>query len=86
MSPCDHVRPVMLDQYGPQVPAEHVSHLEAMHAHQLAQGARQIEAQAMQIARLHQDLAVARSEIDRLTVLLRAAGAYLHDGPELETP
>lgn len=86
MAQRDPTRPVMLDQYGPRVPTESLLHLEAMHAHQLAQGARQIEAQAMQIARLHQDLAVARSEIDRLTVLLRAAGAYLHDGPELETP
>lgn len=84
--PHDHARPVMLDQCGPHVPAERVSHLEAMHAHQLTQSAHQIEAQARQISRLHQDLATARSEIDRLTVLLRAAGAQLHDGPELETP
>ncbi len=46
----DSARPVMLDQYGPRVPAEHVSHLEAMHAHQLAQSARQIEAQALEWA------------------------------------
>lgn len=86
MTPHDNGRPVMLDRYWAQVPAEHVSHMEAMHAHQLAQSARQIEAQARQIARLYQDLAVARSEIDRMTVRLRAAGAMLHDGPELETP
>jgi len=65
---------------------EAVSHLNAMHAHAVAQYARQVEALTMQLARAHQDLTVARSEIDRLTVLLRAAGAQLHDGPELETP
>jgi hypothetical protein len=78
--------PVMLDQYGPRASLDATTHLEAMHAHQLAQTAQQIKAQAMQIARLHQDLATARSEIDRLTVLLTASGAYLHDGPENETP
>jgi ABC-type hemin transport system ATPase subunit len=78
-------RPVMLSGWH-AAEAASISHLEAMHQHQLAQYARQVEAQAVQIARLHQDLDVARSEIDRLTVLLRAAGAQLHDGPELETP
>jgi hypothetical protein len=57
-----------------------------MHSHQLAQYAHQVEALTMQLARTHQDLAAARSEIDRLMVLLRAAGAQLHDGPELEMP
>lgn len=63
-----------------------LAHLEALHTQQVAQYARQVQAQAMQIARLHQDLATARSEIDRLTSLLHAAGAQLYDGPELETP
>jgi ABC-type hemin transport system ATPase subunit len=81
-------RPVMLDhQYGPRAPLlEAMTHLEAMHEHQLLQAAQQSAAQAVKIARLHQDLDRARSEIDRLTVLLRAAGAYLHDGPEDEMP
>jgi phage shock protein A len=76
----------ILDQYGPRAPLEALTHLEAKHSHAVAQYARQVEALTRQIARLHQDLADARSEIDRLTVLLRAAGAQLHDGPELETP
>jgi ABC-type hemin transport system ATPase subunit len=81
-------RPVMLDhQYGPSAPLlEAMTHLEAMHQHQLLQAAQQSASQAVHIARLHQDLDAARSEIDRLTGLLRAAGAYLHDGPENETP
>jgi hypothetical protein len=66
--------------------AASISHLEAMHQHQLAQYARQVEAQATQIARLHQDLDRARSDIDRLTVLIQAAGAQLHYDPKDETP
>ena len=66
--------------------AASIAHLEAMHAHAAAQYARQVEALTVQIARLHQDLAAARSEVDRLTVLLHAAGAQWHDGPEHETP
>jgi ABC-type hemin transport system ATPase subunit len=65
--------------------ASSIAHLEARHQHQLAQYARQLAGQAMTIARLHQDLDAARSEIDRLTVRLRAAGAQLYDGPEHET-
>lgn len=79
-------RPVMLDQYGPRGPLEATTHLEAMHAHELAQRAHEIARQAQIIARLQQDLDCARSQIDRLTGLLREAGAQLHDGPELETP
>lgn len=79
-------RPVVLDQYGPRVPADQLSHLEARHAHELAQRAHEIARQAQVIARLQQDLDRACSQIDRLTILLRAAGAQLHDGPELETP
>jgi hypothetical protein len=78
-------RPVMLAGWHAADGAS-IAHIESMHQHAVAQYARQVEAQAMQIARLHQDLASARSEIDRLTGLLRAAGAYLHDGPENETP
>ena len=78
-------RPVMLAGWHAAEGAS-IAHLEATHQHAVAQYARQVEALTMQIARLHQDLASARSEIDRLTVLLRASGAYLHDGPELETP
>jgi len=79
-------RPVMLtDQYGPRAPLESTTRMEAMHAHDLAQRAHEIARQSQIIARLQQDLDRACSEIDRLTVLLRAAGAYLHDGPELET-
>jgi len=79
-------RPVMLDQYGPRAPLEATAHLEAKHAHAVAQYARQVEAQAMHIARLHQDLVDARHEIARLTGLMMEAGAQLHDGPEHETP
>ena len=78
-------RPVMLAGWHAAEGAS-IAHLEAMHQHQLAQYARQVEALTMQLARTHQDLATARSEVDRLTVLLRAAGAQLHDGPENETP
>ena len=55
-----------------------------MHAHEMTQYAHQVEAQAMQIARLRQDLEAARLEIERLVGMLRKVGAYLHDGPELE--
>ena len=78
-------RPVMLAGWHAAEGAS-IAHLEALHQYAVAQYARQAQMQAMQIARLHQDLASARSEIDRLTVLLRAAGAQLHDGPELEMP
>jgi hypothetical protein len=76
----------MLDQCGPRAPLEATTRMEAVHAHELAQRAHEIARQAQIIARLQQDLDCARSQIDRLTVLLCAAGAQLHDGPELETP
>jgi hypothetical protein len=79
-------RPVMLtEQYGQRAALEATTHLEATHAHQLAQAARQVEAQAREIARLRQDLASARDEIARLTKLVGKVGSYLHDGPEDET-
>ena len=80
-------RPVMLtDQYGPRSYLEAISHLEAMHAHQLAQSAQKMKDQAWQIARLRQDLASARDEIARLKGMAVKGGAYLHNSPQDETP
>ena len=78
-------RPVMLAGWHAAEGAS-IARLEAMHAHELTQRAHDIARQAQIIARMQQDLDLASSEIDRLTVLLSAAGAQLHDGPELETP
>jgi hypothetical protein len=62
-----------------------IAHLEALHSQQVAQYAHQLQALTMQLARLHQDLATEKAKVDRLTALLRAAGAYLHDSPQDET-
>lgn len=63
-----------------------LARLEAIHSQQVAQYAHQLQALTMQLARLHQDLAAEKAKVDRLTSLLHEAGAWLHDGPELETP
>ena len=79
---CD--RPVMLPGWHAAEGA-HIAHLEAMHAHAVAQYARQVEALTVQLARMHDDFASARDEIARLKTALQAAGSHLHDGPEDET-
>ena len=81
----DAGRPVMLSGWHAADGAS-IAHLESMHQHALAQYARQVEALTVQLARTHDDLASARTEIARLKAALRAAGSYLHDGPELEMP
>jgi hypothetical protein len=63
-----------------------LAHLEATQAHAVAQYAHQVEALTMKLARMHDDLAAARTEIARLKAALQAAGGYTFDGPEDETP
>ncbi len=78
-------RPVMLQGWH-AAEAASLARLEANHQYALRQHAQHAEAQAVQIARLHEDLFAARSKIAYLTTLLTAAGAYCHDEAEMETP